>query len=239
MNRSIRGCSCPGFTSRCPPPPRTAGRASHGAGYDGAWQEGLWVGESPSMRNFTVCLLLMVVFTGCKPGPPPDPQPAAHTQVKRAAPKRCSAQGLAAPLEQQGIPEPVAQMRQRIAAAAIACDFDGLARLAAASDAGFMHSFGAEGEAPASFRESAAEIQDPRGPLALLVKTLSLPHCNSNTLYIWPSAFCDGATEEDWSLLRGLYTDEQIREVRELEMFPFHRAGITASGAWTFFIAGD
>ncbi len=61
-------------------------------------------------------------------------------------------------------------------------------------------------------------------------------------IYVWPSAFGDNPTEEDWAALEaaGLATAEQRAEMEEIfGGWAGNRAGITADGDWIFFVGGD
>lgn len=78
-------------------------------------------------------------------------QAGQTTTTTAAAGADCSASELDADLvEQPTMPEPVAQTRQRIAEAAVACDYEALESLAEEGDQPFTHSFGDAGD-PASF----------------------------------------------------------------------------------------
>jgi hypothetical protein len=71
-----------------------------------------------------------------------------------SAPEReCSAAGLSAtPEPQPGLPEPVAELRRAIVAAATACDFERLEELALAGDGSLTYSFGETGDAAGHWR---------------------------------------------------------------------------------------
>jgi hypothetical protein len=165
------------------------------------------------------------------------PSPTGGSEDGREA--SCSAAGLSADLpdlpEQPGLPAPVAETRRVIAEAAAACDYGVLERLAL-SDGTFTYSFG-EGEGPAVFWRDA----EGRGeePLAVLVRLLGLPHVKEGRVYTWPSAAGPRATDEDWESLKAAFTEEEIAQWRRFGAYIGYRVGITASGDWAFYVAGD
>lgn len=214
---------------------------------------------APSARGFTrlgvvvaavaligVAAVAAVVITGGDPAieppaesPPGSPTPEESTPI--ATGETCPASGMSAmPEEQSGLDEDAAATRRAIVAAAVACDYEQLGSLAGTNGRRFTFSFGDEATAEAfvaSLERSGGEN------LAILVRTLHLPYCEDSierrVIYQWPSAFCDGATDEDWDALRALYSDEEIAQFREFGSFIGHRVGIDADGTWLFFVAGD
>lgn len=153
----------------------------------------------------------------------------------------CSASGLALPLAAQpGLPAPVAKIRQEIARAAVQCDFSQLQKLAWAGPSTFNYTFG-QRTTPAKHWQ--AEEAGGQRPLYFLVRVLSLPFVKEGegqeAMYYWPSAYREKPTPDDWAALKGLYSDEQIQTYRDAEGYMGYRLGITPSGDWTFFIAGD
>jgi hypothetical protein len=94
----------------------------------------------------------------------------------------------------------------------VACDYDALAKLARENGAEFNVSFGPDFDPAAFWREREREGTPL---LAQLVKVLSLPHAKEETLYLWPSAYRTGETQEDWKALEGLYPAEKLAEWRK------------------------
>lgn len=160
----------------------------------------------------------------------------------------CSASELDADLvEQPALPEAVARTRQRIADAAVACDYESLGSLAEEGDEPFTHSFGDAGD-PASFWErQEAERDRGRRPLHDLVAILDLPHGVTEhhgvVRYVWPSAFAYGSWDEvpeaDREALRPLYGDDDLESFDRFGGYIGHRVVIREDGTWTAFVAGD
>lgn len=207
------------------------------------------------MRNRALVLLVGVLaLAGCGGGenaasdtvPPPAISVTVVTTETVAAPPAttsapaasCSAAGLSAGLPAQpGLPEAVATIRDAIAAAAVACDYDRLQELALEGSGGFTASYGAETSAADFWRG-----EEERGgrPLARLVQVLATPFGrNEAGLYAWPSAYTDQPTEEQWNALEGIYTHDEIASFKELGSYLGYRVGITPGGDWQFFVAGD
>ena len=158
-----------------------------------------------------------------------------------AAPRSptCSAARLSAVLPAQKLPPAVASTRQRIASAAVACDFEKLERIG--REKGSLHfSFGSETSAAAYWR-----AQEGRGekPLAALVKILKLPAARNEVgNYAWPSAYTAHPKASDWDALvrAGIVTRAQATQAQNSDnVYYGYRTAITRSGDWQFFIAGD
>jgi hypothetical protein len=190
-----------------------------------------------------VVVALLVLLAGCGD----DEGTAASTttttttsSTTTTAPAvRCSASGLERPAPQQGLPVPVADRRDDILDAALACDYDRLGELAAAGDGQLSYSFG--GPHPGGFaghlREREAAGEDL---LALLVRTLGLPSASAEGFVVWPSAHQQAPSHADWEAVRPLYGDEAIDEmIASGSGFLGYRVGITPAGDWQYFVGGD
>jgi hypothetical protein len=153
----------------------------------------------------------------------------------------CSAAGLSAKLPKQKLPAAVASVRARIAAAAVACDYAKLQKIALEKGKGFNFSFGTEKSAAAYWRKLETQHRDR--PLARLVKILSIPVTRNETgSYAWPSAYTDKPTAADWNALvqKGVYTRAEVNRMRKGgNVYYGYRTAITRSGDWQFFVAGD
>ncbi|MFL5358015.1 hypothetical protein [Archangium sp.] len=135
------------------------------------------------------------------------------------------------------LPPVVESMRRRIVAAAVACDYETLAKLARENGADFNVSFGPDFDVAAFWRERE---QEGVPVLSLLVKVLNLPHAKEEALYLWPSAYRTGETEEDWKALEGLYPARQLTDWRKAgDGYMGMRVGIKENGDWTFAVSGD
>jgi hypothetical protein len=155
----------------------------------------------------------------------------------------CSAAGLDPhQAEPAGLPPPVAEMRRAILRAAVACDYTRLEELALAGEDTFIYSFGADSQPAEHWRDLEASGQRP---MAMLVGTLALPFSREifdiepYLLYVWPSAYLVESTDEDWAALAELYSPEELELFREYGSFIGWRVGLTETGDWRFFVAGD
>jgi hypothetical protein len=153
----------------------------------------------------------------------------------------CSAASLSANLPKQKLPAAVARVRARIAAAAVACDYAKLQKIALEKGNGFKFSFGAEKSAAAYWRKLESQHRDR--PLARLVKILSIPVTRNETgAYAWPSAYTDKPTAANWNALvqKGVYTRAEVNRMRKGgNVYYGYRTAITRSGDWQFFVSGD
>ncbi|QRO02981.1 hypothetical protein JRI60_47255 [Archangium violaceum] len=128
-------------------------------------------------------------------------------------------------------------MRRRIVAAAVACDYAALGALADEQGKGLRFSFGPDKDVARFWRRLEQEHGAP--VLARLVKILSLPYTKQDELYVWPSAFREKATAEDFAALKGLYPDEQLQAMRHEGSYLGLRAAITGTGDWQLAVSGD
>lgn len=164
---------------------------------------------------------------------------AAPTRTSHAA--KCSAAPLSAKLPAQKLPAAVASVRSRIAAAAVACDYAKLQRIALEKGKGFTFSYGSETSAASYWRNLEAKHLDR--PLARLVKILALPVTrNEAGAYAWPSAYTEKPTTADWNALvrKGVYTRAEVNRMRRgSNVYLGYRTAITRTGDWQFFVSGD
>jgi hypothetical protein len=153
----------------------------------------------------------------------------------------CSAASLSASLPEQTLPAAVASVRARIAAAAVACDYAKLQKIALEKGNGFKFSYGSEKSAAAYWRKLESQRRDR--PLARLVKLLSIPYTKNETgAYAWPSAYTDNPTAANWNALvqKGVYTRAEVNRMRKGgNVYYGYRTAITRSGDWQFFVSGD
>lgn len=157
----------------------------------------------------------------------------------------CSAgRSVAVPAPQPALPDPVGVLRGKIVDAAKKCDYEALARLALAGDDRFTYSFGESGQ-PGAFWKAAESGGRPL--LRSLVEILDGPFATrtveGTTQYLWPSAYAFERWEDvpprEREALRRSYGDEDLRRFERFGSYTGHRVGITASGDWIFFVAGD
>jgi hypothetical protein len=184
------------------------------------------------MKTFALlALAAALVSVGC----------ASAASTKSSSTPRCSAAGLSASLPKQKLPAEVARVRARIAAAAVACDYAALQRIALEKGKGFAFSYGSERSAAAYWRRLEAQHRDR--PLARLVKILALPVTRNETgAYAWPSAYTEKPKASDWNALvrKGVYTRAEATRMRNGgNVYLGYRNAITRTGDWQFFVSGD
>ena len=153
--------------------------------------------------------------------------------------RRCSAARLSPALPVQKLPPPVASMRTRVVRAAVACDYARLERLARERGRSFQFSFGSGSSPAAYWRKLEQSRQDD--PLAKLVRILRLPFARYRLGgYAWPSAYRAKPTEADWNALLAVYSRAEVNRMRRGGIgYSGYRAGVSRSGDWQFFVAGD
>ena len=155
----------------------------------------------------------------------------------------CSTAGLRLTLPDQELPQPVADVRERVFGAAVACDYDTLEQIALEQGEGFTFSYGAgpDDSAAAYWRE--LEESGAEEPMRVLATILTLPYTrNESGSYAWPTAYSEAPTDEAWQALvdAGLYTQEELDGMRSGGTgYLGYRTAITAEGDWQFFVAGD
>jgi hypothetical protein len=153
----------------------------------------------------------------------------------------CSTSGLRLTLPEQQLPAAVADVRERIFDAAVACDYDELERIALEKGEGFTFSYGASTDASEYWRQLEESSTEPK-PMRTLATILTMPYTrNESGSYAWPTAYSENPTDEAWQALvdAGLYTQEQIDQMKAAGMYLGYRTAITADGDWQFFVAGD
>ncbi len=154
----------------------------------------------------------------------------------------CSAQGESAEVGPQDIPEAVAAKRKAVAAAAAACDYAELDKLAAP---GFKAGFGDESGPPSmTWRQFEASGEEPmRFLVGMLQRPVRVAPNMSPTAYAWPSAFTydswAAVPEADKEALRPLYDDEDFKGFADFGGYIGWRTTIEESGSWDFYVAGD
>jgi hypothetical protein len=168
-----------------------------------------------------------------------ETEPAATTAAPEA---ECSTSGLRLTLPEQDLPAAVAEVRQRVFDAAVACDYDTLEQIANEKGEGFSFSFGGATSAADYWRDAEESGPEPK-PMRALATILTLPHTrNEAGSYAWPSAYDESPTDADWQALvdAGLYSAETIEQMKTQGTgYLGYRTAITPDGDWQFFIAGD
>lgn len=152
----------------------------------------------------------------------------------------CSASGIERPGAQPELPAAVADRRDAILTAALACDLDALAALTGPS---FTASFG--GGDPKDVWTADEDFGSE--PMRALVEILRLAPTSTDgdggVFYVWPPAFNYDTWEEvpeaDREALRVLYDDADFEGFAQFGGYIGYRTVITEDGTWTAFVAGD
>ena len=143
--------------------------------------------------------------------------------------------------DQRGLPDAVAEMRERVFGAAVACDYGALSELAGPT---FTFTFGGGGDPVAVWR-AAEEAGAQPAPLLTLATLLNLPSTTvpvqgGAAIHVWPSAFGEDATDEDWAAFEAAFGAEQAASWRSPDgHYLGFRVGIDETGDWLFFVAAD
>lgn len=172
----------------------------------------------------------------------PDPltTPTSTTTPTTAPASKCSAAGAPIPGDDDTLPAAVAGTRAAIVEAASRCDLQTVIDLAGP---GFTTTFGG-GDAE-SFRTWEEEGD---GRLGSLLAILGMSNSvvddgNGGEIYVWPSAFAYDTWEEippeALDELKKLYTADELEQFSRFGAYGGWRAGITESGDWLYFVAGD
>lgn len=154
--------------------------------------------------------------------------------------QRCSAQGMSPLVPQMNLPGPVAATREEIFRAVMTCDFAELEQLASTGSNPFTFSFGGDTGGPAQFWRSRENAGEP--VLATLATILNMPYGVRQGQYVWPFAHAlnfEKLSPQQLALLRVYFTEEQIDDWRSFGGYTGYRVGISASGEWMFYVAGD
>jgi hypothetical protein len=207
------------------------------------------------VRTLPAILLAALALAGCGSEDPDEaasPEPVTVTQtVTEALPSattapeeeaECSTSGLRLTLPEQELPPAVADVRERIFDAAVACDYDTLEEIALEEGEGFTFSYGAGTDASEHWREAEQSGEEPQ-PMRTLATILTLPYTrNESGSYAWPTAYNESPTDEDWQALvdAGLYDAETVEQMKTQGTgYLGYRTAITPDGDWQFFVAGD
>jgi hypothetical protein len=179
----------------------------------------------------------------------PAPETVTVTQTETVAPEEpaepdagCAAAELQRVLPDEDLPQAVADVRQRVFDAALACDYETLEQIALEQGEGFTFSYGAGPDDSAAEHWRELEESGAEEPLRVLATILTLPHTrNESGSYAWPTAYSEAPTDEAWQALvdAGVHTQEEIDSMKAGGMYLGYRTAITAEGDWQFFVAGD
>ena len=201
--------------------------------------------------RFVLAAVLALALAGC--GSDEGTDDAASTQpvtvtvtetetVAGEPEVSCSTAGLRLTLPEQQLPAEVADVRQRVFDAAVACDYDTLEKIALEQGAGFTYSYGEGSDMSDYWRSTEADPAATPKPMRALASILTMPFTrNESGSYAWPTAYSETPTDEAWQALvdAGLYTQEQVDSMKAGGSYLGYRTAITADGDWQFFVAGD
>ncbi|NVJ21112.1 hypothetical protein HUW62_07775 [Myxococcus sp. AM011] len=130
-------------------------------------------------------------------------------------------------------------MRERIMAAARACDYAELAKLVDEKGKSVRFSFGDGDDAVAYWKEQEAQGEPV---LARIVQVLELPYAKQGDIYYWPWLHVTGLkTPEDRKALAGIYSDKELKGMQEAfdDAYVGLRVGISKTGDWQLAVSGD
>jgi hypothetical protein len=146
-------------------------------------------------------------------------------------------------LHEQELPAEVAEVRQRVFDAAVACDYDALEEIAEEQGEGFTFSYGGGEDASEHWREVEETAGESPLPMRALATILTMPFTrNEAGSYAWPTAYSESPTPEAWQALveSGLYSEDEVEAMRAGGTgYLGYRTAITPEGDWQFFVAGD
>ncbi|MCP3169472.1 hypothetical protein [Myxococcus qinghaiensis] len=176
-------------------------------------------------------------------GTPDSGTMAGGTGPSDASTAKCSAMGVPVrPAATGGPPPPpkaVESMRNRIMAAARACDYAELAKLVDEKGKSVRFSFGDGDDAVAYWKEQEAQGEPV---LARIVQVLELPYAKQGDIYYWPWLHVTGLkTPQDRKALTGIYSDEELKGMQEAfdDAYVGLRVGISKTGDWQLAVSGD
>jgi hypothetical protein len=201
--------------------------------------------------RYLLLAALVLALAGCgsddadeaaAPQPVTVTETVTETETAPAEPEvRCSTAGLRMPLPEQELPPEVADVRERVFGAAVACDYETLEQIALEQGEGFTFSFGGGTSAAEHWR--TLEENGTEEPMRILATILTLPYTrNESGSYAWPTAYQESPSEADWQALvdAGIATQEQVDQMKAQGTgYLGYRTAITADGDWQFFVAGD
>ena len=207
------------------------------------------------MRVLALAAVLALAFAGCgsdeadeTSAPPPATvtETVTETETTPAEPQpeaECSTAGLRLTLPEQQLPAEVAEVRERVFAAAVACDYETLEQIALEKGEGFTFSYGGSDSAADFWRQVEEAGAERPLPMRALAAILTMPYTrNESGSYAWPTAYDESPAEADWQALvdSGLYTQAEIDQMKSGGTgYLGYRTAITADGDWQFFVAGD
>lgn len=145
------------------------------------------------------------------------------------------------------LPFPTRRMRELILEATKSGDIEKLRSYIGTGDASTMLSLGGFDGDPIEFLKQESGDANGHETLAILQDILEAGyvHLDKGTdreIYVWPYFFAyplDKLTDPQMVELFRIVTYGDFQDMKDFGGYIFYRAGITPSGRWTFFVAGD
>ncbi len=147
----------------------------------------------------------------------------------------------------EALPFPTRRMHQLILEATKTGDIEKLRAFIGTGDSMTMLSLGGVEGDPIEFLKNETGDEKGHEILAILEEILQAGyvHLDKGTdreVYVWPYFFAypiDKLTDPQMVELFRIVTYGDFQDMRDFGGYIFYRAGITPSGRWTFFVAGD
>jgi hypothetical protein len=217
------------------------------------------LGEQTQTRHNGMLILasafaLVIVAFGLIPwlmgdiNPPVGSETVSNTPVETtttivstttAPESSCSSTDTPPPAEAEELPSAVANTRNAVITAAMACDLEALVSLAGQP---FTTSYGGGGAENLRKWEEQGE-----GELGTLLRLFDMTYAPIETddgaIYVWPAAATydswDEIPDEQLADLGSLYSDEELEQISGYGSYIGWRTGIDQGGNWIYFVAGD
>jgi len=147
----------------------------------------------------------------------------------------------------EALPFPTRRMHELILEATKSGDIEKLRTYIGTGDSRTMLSLGDFDGDPVDFLKQESGDENGHETLAILQDILEAGyvHLDKGTdreLYVWPYFFAyplDKLTDPQMVELFRIVTYGDFQDMKDFGGYIFYRAGITPSGRWTFFVAGD
>ena len=145
------------------------------------------------------------------------------------------------------LPFPAGRMRELILEATRSGDIEKLRPLVGTGDSGTMLSLGGLDGDPIEFLKQQSGDDDGHEILAILAEVLEagfvhLDAGSDQELYVWPYFFAwplDKLDDTQKVELYKIVTHGDFQDMKDFGGYIFYRVGISPTGRWQFFVAGD
>jgi len=147
----------------------------------------------------------------------------------------------------EALPFPTRRMHELILEAAHAGNIEKLRQLIGIGDSATQLTFGGVSDDPIKFLKQESGDDDGHEILAILSEVLEAGYVHldkgtENELFVWPYFFAlplDGLNDKQKVELFRIVTYGDFQDMQEFGSYIFYRVGISPSGRWEFFVAGD